>query len=321
MREGPRPLRKPALAATALACAVAAGCGLGPGEETGEAKLTITRDFGSEQLVREEQSLRESDDVMSVLDRSADIETRYGGAFVDSIDGISGAGEDGRRTDWIFYVNGIESSLGAAEFEARDGDRIWWDYRDWTDVLRTPALVGSWPEPFVHGFNGERWETIVNCESVDQSPPPRACDEVSLAAEEAGIEVTQHVGPPGELPTMESGSALIEVGTWDVLSDGEVTGLLGATPARSGVFARFTGSGEETRLELLSPRAEVTRTLGPGAGLVAALRPGEGPPTWVVAGTDQEGVEAAAALLGEDSLRDRYAVATAGGEPIPVPVP
>jgi hypothetical protein len=39
----------------------------------------------------------------------------------------------------------------------------------------------------------------------------------------------------------------------------------------------------------------------------------------VVTGTDEAGVEAAARLLGEP-LRNRYAVATGGQEPIPVPV-
>ena len=40
------------LAATALACAVAAGgCGVGPGEAAeGEATLVVTRDFGAEPL-------------------------------------------------------------------------------------------------------------------------------------------------------------------------------------------------------------------------------------------------------------------------------
>jgi hypothetical protein len=270
-------------------------------------------------LLTDSAELRESDTVMRVLDRSADIETRFGGAFVQSIDGLTGA-SGARRSDWFFYVNGIESSIGAGEFRARDGDRIWWDYRDWTDALRTPALVGAWPEPFVHGFDGERWETIVDCGSVDRVPPPSVCDEVARAAESAGIQVTQHVGLPGELPPAESGSASIEVGTWDTLSAGDVAGLLDDPPSRSGVFARFAGSGEGTRLELLDERGEVARTLGSGAGLVAALRPGNGPPTWVVAGTDERGVEAAAELLG-DALRNRYAVAIAGDEPLPVPVP
>jgi hypothetical protein len=65
---------------------------------------------------------------------------------------------------------------------------------------------------------------------------------------------------------------------------------------------------------------EVDRT-GPGSGLVAAVRLGEEQPTWVVTGTDPDGVDAAIELLDTDSLRDRYAVAVDGrGEELSLPV-
>ena len=73
------------------------------------------------------------------------------------------------RSDWFFYVNGIESPIGAAEYELGDGDRVWWDYRDWTAAMRVPAVVGSWPEPFVHGFDGERWTAAVVCPAPSES--------------------------------------------------------------------------------------------------------------------------------------------------------
>ena len=50
----------------------------------------MTRDYGAEKLRGEQAELTESDSVLSVLDSSADVETRYGGGFVQSIDGISG---------------------------------------------------------------------------------------------------------------------------------------------------------------------------------------------------------------------------------------
>ena len=85
--------------------------------------------------------------MIRLLDREADITTRYGGGFVQSIDGLAGVE---RRTtlDWFFYVNGIESPVGAADVQVQGGDRIWWDYRDWTAAMSVPAVVGSWPEPF-----------------------------------------------------------------------------------------------------------------------------------------------------------------------------
>ena len=98
------------------------------------------------------------------LDREAEITTRYGGGFVQSIDGIEG--DDRRRAlhDWFFFVNGIESDRGGADVAVRGGDRIWWDYRDWTDALRTPAVVGSWPEPFAQASSRETTAIAVGVE-------------------------------------------------------------------------------------------------------------------------------------------------------------
>ena len=44
-------------------------------------------------------------------------------------------------------------------------------------------------------------------------------------------------------------------------------------------------------------------------------------PTWVVAGTDDVGVDSAAAALNEIRLRDHFAVAVENGQEMPVPVP
>jgi hypothetical protein len=74
-------------------------------------------------------------------------------------------------------------------------------------------------------------------------------------------------------------------------------------------------------LEVLNQQGQPAGSIGKGGGLIAALRPGDGPPTWVVTGTDAKGVAAAANLLG-DALRNHYALATQPGSgSIGVPVP
>jgi hypothetical protein len=297
---------RPALgtaAAVALCAAVSAGCGVGPGDDAGEVELTVSRDYGSEVLVDEQDSISESDTVLRLLDRSAEVETRYGGGFVQSIDGLSGERTDGRASDWFFYVNGIESPVGAAEYQLGDGERAWWDYHDWTSAMRVPAVVGSWPEPFLHGFDGERYSTEVSCVRAGE-----VCGTVSDRLESAGAEVvmssdegTEPAGP----------RAAVLVGTWARLRTDPDAQILAGGPEQSGVFARFSGD-RRALLTLLNQRAEIAGSLGRGAGLVAAVRPGDGPPTWVVTGTDAAGVAAAAELLGEP-LEDRFAVATDGG--------
>src|SRR6476659_8873199 len=90
-----------------LAALAAAGCGLGPGQGLGDVSLTVTRDYGAEPvLAAKADVVTESDTVMRVLDRNAEISTRYGGGFVQSIEGLEGE-EGDRPHDWFFYVNGV----------------------------------------------------------------------------------------------------------------------------------------------------------------------------------------------------------------------
>jgi hypothetical protein len=126
------------------------------------------------------------------------------------------------------------------------------------------------------------------------------------------IQTGQSDAPPGSIEVL--------VGDWSRIRDREPARVLAEGPDRSGVFARFVGT-KRPLLELLNQRGQPAGSIGKGGGLIAALRPGEEPPTWVVTGTDSKGVAAAANLLG-DQLRNHYALATQpGAGPIGVPVP
>src|ERR1051325_11732871 len=147
-------LRRGTAAAIALLATIAAaGCGFGPGKGVGEVELTVTRDYGSVPMLhRSLDDLTESDTVMRALERNPDITTRYGGGFVQSIDGFEGGGSGAR--EWFFYVNGLWSPIGAADFPLHGGEAVWWDYRDWSVGERVAAAVGSWPQPFAGGYEG-----------------------------------------------------------------------------------------------------------------------------------------------------------------------
>ncbi len=301
--------------AGALALAtVASGCGLGEGESSqGAATLTVTRDYGAQLLLEAtEPEPADSETVIRMLDREVDIETRYSGGFVQSIDGIEGEIDTGRPHDWFFFVNGIESSTGAAEAEVRGGDRVWWDYRDWTDALRTPAVVGSWPEPFLQASSeSKRIEVRVECFGR-RDPCDRVRDRLAGEAVKASVEA----------PHDDDGPSLrLLVGPWAQVRSDPLADSLDQGPEVSGVFARFAQRhGGDWSLELLDERASVARRHLSGAGLVAALREGVQPPTWLVTGVDAAGVDEAVAMLDSDDLSDRYAVATYAGSETAVPV-
>jgi hypothetical protein len=294
-------------AAIALAGALtAAGCGLGAGASVGDATLSVTRDYGAKPLLRSQlYDVKESDTVLRTLDRSTDITTRYGGGFVQSINGIAGESRQGRRYDWFFYVNGIESSTGAADVSLHDGDRVWWDYRDWTSAMSVPAVVGSFPAPFADGYEGKRHPTEVVCRTRRPT-----CAAVRQSLAEAGARI----GRGDE-------AIRVLVGPWAALRADPAAARVAKGPAFSGVFAEPRPTAAGLRLYGLSADGATTTAFGPGAGLVAATRRYSEPPVWLVTGTTTAGVRAAASLLDPADLRDHYAVAIDGGKKTPLPTP
>ena len=138
------------LVPAALAAAVLlAGCGGGSG---GEATLLVTRDEGGTVLV--DTRVPAGETALQALDWKTDVTTRYGGRFVQSVNGL--AGSIAKRHDWFYFVNGIEGGRGAQEYRLHAGDVLWWDYRNWGRLGEyVPVVVGAFPEPFVHGFAGK----------------------------------------------------------------------------------------------------------------------------------------------------------------------
>jgi hypothetical protein len=135
----------------ALLCLVAALTGCGGSDDGGEATLWVTRDRGAEVLAT--ASVPAGVTAMRALRSEADVDTSYGGRFVRSIEGV--AGDAGAKRDWFFFVNGVEADRGAAEYRLRPGDVLWWDYRSWAgEDMREPVVVGAFPEPFLHGYDG-----------------------------------------------------------------------------------------------------------------------------------------------------------------------
>jgi hypothetical protein len=294
--------------ATALLCAAlaAAGCGLGPGAGVGGAELTVTREFGTVPMLERSLQANESDTVMRVLEGNADISTRYGGGYVQSIDGVEEAQRQGHPYDWFFYVDGVESPVGAADYSLKGGERIWWDYRDWSATNHVPAVVGSWPAPFAHGYEGRSHPVVVKCEGGGG-----ACAQTRAALEGAGVAIASGSA---------AGAIRVLVGPWARLRSDPAAALIEAGPAESGVFADFRRRGGEYELVGLDMNGKPSRDLGPGAGLVAATRRYDGPPVWLVTGAMPAAVRAAAGLLAAAKLRDHYAVAVEDGKETPLPV-
>jgi hypothetical protein len=295
-----------------LSATVLAGCGLGPGAAPSAIHLTVTRDFGATELSHAgalKISGQETD--MSLLMRNYNVSTRYGGGFVNSIDGLSSGQEAGAPVDWFYYVNGVEAPKGAAATNVNPGDHIWWDHHNWSQTDDVPAVVGSFPEPFLNGIEGKRLPVRVECVVV----AGYACQTVTARLRAFNVPAAINEAGSGGAPE----TLRVLVGPWvDVAGDLDAASIASG-PRSSGVYARFSRDGQT--LTLLDQNGHVARMLSAGAGLVAATRRAEDAPVWVVTGTDEAGVKLAASAFDQAALRDHFAVALApSGETLPVPV-
>jgi hypothetical protein len=147
-------MRRRALA-VALAAAALAGCG---GGTAGHATVWVTRDEGRQVVFVKQVPAGLT--AMQALERVAKVDTRYGGRFVESIDGVQGSLS--KQRDWFYFVNGIEADRGATEYRLHAGDMEWWDYRSWSHGRdHVPVVVGAFPEPFLHGYGGKVLPAVV----------------------------------------------------------------------------------------------------------------------------------------------------------------
>jgi hypothetical protein len=225
---------------------------------------------------------------------------------VQSIEGLEAEESGDRSLDWFFYVNGVESTVGAADYSLHGGESIWWDYRDWGAAMRVPAVVGSWPQPFIGGYDGEARPVAVECVGGGV-----ACAVVDERLEDAGVSVPSR--PPDD-------AIRVLVGPWARVREDPAAAQIEDGPQTSGVFANFRSAGGSYRLVGLDEAGDEGRRFGPNAGLVAATRRYEDPPVWVVTGGTVAGVRAAAGLFDAADLRDHYAVASDGGEGMALPL-
>ncbi len=256
-----------------------AGCGAaGDDHEPQGVQLTVTRDFGRSEV--DSVRLAEVPDGATPLTLLRDeSEAAAGGAY---------------------FVNGVRPHAPAAEYELSPGEHVQWDDRR----APTRAIVGSFPEPFLHGLAGERRPVRVECDDADSAP----CRDAKQALEDVGVPTSgSSLGAPGT----ENVTRLV-VARWPAARIVRGGSTLEEGPARSGVFARFAEDG--TALELLDADGQVARTVRPGDGtaLIAALRPRADELLWLVTALDERGLAAGVRALREHSLRNAYAVAVTG---------
>ena len=204
-----------ALAALAV-LALLAGCGsFGSGGEEGTATLWVTRDSGVTLLLETEVGAGQT--LMRALDSKVELETRYGGRYIQSINGVGGS-LDAQR-DWFWFVNGYEGDRSAASYRLRDGDVAWVDYRGWEREGEARVVVGAFPEPFLHGYAGETRPAVVRFEG--------SRDRATRLARRIGADSIEPLGTP-----VPKGANVLELRSGAPAASAELLGQTAGAPVR-----------------------------------------------------------------------------------------
>jgi hypothetical protein len=177
--------------------------------------------------------------------------------------------------------------------------------------MHIPAIVGAFPEPFVHGAGGKRLPVRLEC----SSPTGIACKTVQQRLKDSGVSTSSAVLGSSAGPKV----LRMVVAPWPkVNSFSGAIGSLKGPPSASGVFARFSPDGSTLSLE--NQLGRPVQTAPPGSGLIAATAQEGSSPVWIVTGLDDAGTEAAARALNSSTLRNAFAVAVtpSGTQKLPI---
>ncbi len=219
---------------------------------------------------------------MSLLKRNHKVTTRYGGGFVQSIEGLAGGSEGGRPVDWFYYVNGVEAPRGPRR-------------RTSTPAITSGGITTTGARP-----RTSRPSSAPSPSRSSTASPASDCRSASNASKPpSGPALWSPPGcvkPVSQRPSRRSERAAGNAqGACRSLVPGArrtVGRSDRSRPRASGVYARVSRTGSS--ITVLDADGLPVRMLSAGAGLIAATRQAEEAPVWVVTGTDSAGVEGAA---------------------------
>lgn len=286
--------------------------------------LRVTTDFGQKKVFAKNVGMVKDEVGMEVLFRNLDIQTAYGGGFVNAINGIESkytfyTGSDRKKLDWFYWVNGILAPIGVGEYRPQAGDVIWWDYHDWSVTMFIPAVIGSYPQPFKSGFQGKNPGTVImytenyadEAEKLKKSLQKQGVSQIDVAKFDASS-----IENPKKY--------YILLGVWDdLVKDGNVGGknLLEDINKKNkliGVNSKF----EDGKVHALDFKGKTISSYTEGGAIFAyAAGMGSTKPIWVVTGTNDAGFKMAYnILLNEpEKIKDTFGVVVSknGVEKVP----
>lgn len=254
----------------------------------GSTVIWVTRDFGTEEIASFEADVGEGNNVMELLQKHLNVETEYGGGFVNAIEGLESgytgkASEEQRMQDWFFYINGILSGVGAPDYVPADKDVIWWDYHPWGEISFTPAVIGAFPQPFLNGYRGNNPGTLI----LAGTGCSEAGRRLAVFLQEKGVMQVE-VLPYEEARASARSRMTIVLAPWEELNGSSFWKGIQENRDKTGWFAELTPEAFY-RLDMHGQRVEEYRDSA-AAILATGTGMGDASALWLFTALDKEGV-------------------------------
>lgn len=275
------------------------GCALMPWnrERTSrEVRITVSADFGSRVHKDTWTRVEGNATAMRALERVAEVETAYGGGFIQGIDGVRSRYDavtvGGEKVDWFFYVNGHLADVGAGEYLVNEGDWLVFDYHPWDYSMFTTFLAGCYVEAFRFGYGGERPDHVVVVGTPGDEE--EAAEVARILEEEVGrcerASLDRDWSP-------RTGEYTVVVGVWEEMENNTYLRDSQVNARKAGLLAFF----EEGALKVMDGRGGLAGSFSRSAGVVLATGPrlGDGRSVLLVAGCDERGLREAIMSLTE----------------------
>jgi len=280
--------------------------------------LSITKNYGKEEIFNEKVELKNNFTVYDVLNENIELGTEYGGGFVSSIEGIESTfgGSTGVKKDWFYYINGICADVGAIDYELTGGEQIWWDYHKWDGATSAnSSVVGMYSEPFINGYRNKTKSVKILYAGEDI----KESEELKNSLLDLGTEKVAIMKAEEELIKNRE-SPTIVIGQWEEIKEIKYIKDLNENNKKTGTYSLYSDSS----LKLMDYNYETVETLNKNYSTINSYGQGLGDenPLWIISGKDAESISRAVKLMVEspEKLHFAYGLALVEEEVIKLPM-
>lgn len=277
----------------------------------GEVAVSVSRDFVPPPLAAASVPSR-GRTALDLLRECAVVETSFGGAFVERINGVPRPGERTGGRGWLYYVNGMIAQKGAGTCVPEPGDAVAWDFHPWERVRQVRALIGCYPQPFARAA----WDRSSPVRVLFTPGAREKAHALAASLARRGVPGAR-VSPLAASETPGDFQAIV-IGAWDELVRSPIVQDAVTHGAHSGLFV----DGGVAGMRILD-LAGAARSSHPRAGALVAVAGGATLPAalWLVTGTDTEQACRAADVLisRPERIRGLVSAVIAGDAVLPAP--